>query len=459
MKTIMEMRPNEVKDNIKNGTLTICVVGLGWMGLPTACLFADAGGNVIGVDVNEYVVEQINKGKSHIQEPKIKDLVKRLVRSKKLIATSDIKEAATKSDVFVIIVPTKIDYRKNPDYSTVEKVSKGIGTSMNRGCLIIFESTAAPGVTENIVKETAERVSGFRASKDFGLAYSPIRATAGTVLENLQNYPRVVAGIDKKSLELASAVLSMIVKERMVKVRDIKTAEATKLFENVYRDVNIALANELAMFCEKAGINYMDARNAANTQPYSNLHVPSIGVGGHCIPVNPYFLIDEAEAVRAKVRLVESARRINDKMPSHTIKLIIKALRERRKTLLRAKIAVLGISYKPNVKEAKYSPVIEVVKKLLGKGSRVIIYDPYFSAHEIKEMGFRGADSLKEAIEKIDCVLIAVGHERFKNIKLKDLTRYSKSPLVIVDSSHLFSFKDEDKIKVIYREIGCGIVD
>jgi len=457
LKTIMEMRPEEVKYHIKNGKLTICVVGLGWMGLPTACLFAEAGANVIGVDVNEYIIEQINKGKSHIHEPDLKALVEKHVKERKLIAIDDIEEAGSKSDVFVIIVPTGIDYRKRPDYSSVEKVSKDVGKSMNKGSLVIFESTTAPGITESIVKKTLERVSGFKAGIDFGLAYSPIRATAGTVLVNIQNYPRVIAGINKRSLKLASAVLSTIVKERMVNVRNLQTAEATKLFENVYRDVNIALANELAMFCEKAGIDFMEVREAANTQPYSNLHVPSVGVGGHCIPVNPYFLIDEAEAVRAKVRLVEYARKVNDGMPAHTVKVIQKALREKRKTLMRTRITVLGISFKPNVKEAKYSPVIEVIKKLQRKGSRVTVYDPYFTAKEIEELGFQGADTLKEAIEKIDCILIAVAHERFKKLRLSYLSRYSKHPLVIVDSSHFFDLKEKKDQKVIYREIGNGI--
>ena len=458
MKTIMEMDPKEAADALKNGGVTVCVAGLGWMGLPTACLFADAGCRVIGVDVDEHVVEQTNKGKSHIEEPGVGPLIKKHISSGRLLATDSVGGAAAESDIFVIIVPTTVDYRKKPNYSAVEKVSKDIAAGLRRGSLVIFESTVGPGVTEDIVKGIIEKASGLQAGKDFGLAYSPIRATAGRVLEDLQNYPRVVAGLDERSLELASAILGTVVKERIIKVRDIKTAELTKLFENIYRDVNIALANELAMFCEKVRINYMEAREAANTQPYSHLHVPSVGVGGHCIPLNPYFLIDEAEAAGAKVRLITYARKVNDDMPAHMVKLTAEALRSGRKTLMRAKIAVLGISYRADVKEVKFSPVIEIIKRLLKKGARVTVYDPYFRAKEIGEMGFQGLDSLERAIEGVDCILVAVGHKRFKGLKIEELARYTKRPLIIVDGSHLFDFKNVKRKEFVYREVGYGAI-
>jgi len=458
LKTIMEMDPKEAADALKNGGVTVCVAGLGWMGLPTACLFADAGCRVIGVDVDEHVVEQTNKGKSHIEEPGVGPLIKKHISSGRLLATDSVGGAAAESDIFVIIVPTTVDYRKKPNYSAVEKVSKDIAAGLRRGSLVIFESTVGPGVTEDIVKGIIEKASGLQAGKDFGLAYSPIRATAGRVLEDLQNYPRVVAGLDERSLELASAILGTVVKERIIKVRDIKTAELTKLFENIYRDVNIALANELAMFCEKVGINYMEAREAANTQPYSHLHVPSVGVGGHCIPLNPYFLIDEAEAAGAKVRLITYARKVNDDMPAHMVKLTAEALRSGRKTLMRAKIAVLGISYRADVKEVKFSPVIEIIKRLLKKGARVTVYDPYFRAKEIGEMGFQGLDSLERAIEGVDCIVVAVGHKRFKGLKIEELARYTKRPLIIVDGSHLFDFKNVKRKEFVYREVGYGAI-
>jgi nucleotide sugar dehydrogenase len=456
LKTIMDMDPKDIRNAIKSGDVTVSVYGLGWMGLPIACLFAEAGADVIGVDVNRYVVETVNSGRSHIEEPKLQKLVKKHVRAKKLVATDDVGGAAFKSDVIIIVVPTLIDRRKAPDYSAVRKVCKGIGLKLRKGCLVIFESTAGPGTTEGLVKKRIERASGLKAASDFGLAYSPIRASSGSVLRDIQSYPRVVAGLNERSLKAASAVLSTIVRERIIEIQDIKTAEAVKLFENVYRDVNIALANELAIFCEKAGINFEDAKRMANTQPFSHIHTSSIGVGGHCIPVNPYFLIEEAEGVGVKFVLPKAARKINDKMPRHAVDLIINGLRARRKTLRRSKIAVLGVSYKANVKEARASPVHQVIRRLVKKGAKVVVYDPYFSADEIKEMGYNAAGNLWRAIDNVDCVFFAVAHSKFKDLEIDEIGRFVKKPVVIVDGCHILNFKDVKRKWVIYREIGRG---
>ena len=458
MKTIMDMDPKDIKDAIKRGDATVSVYGLGWMGLPIACLFAEAGADVIGVDVNRYVVETVNSGNTHVEEPKLQKLVNKHVKSKKLVATDDVGEAAFKSDVIVIVAPTLIDRRKMPDYSAVKKVCKGIGLKLRKGCLVIFESTVGPGITKGLVKKTIERASGLKAGSDFGLAYSPIRASTGSILRDMQSYSRVVAGLNERSLKAASAVLSTIVRGRIIEVRDIKTAEAVKLFENVYRDVNIALANELAIFCEKAGINFEEAKRIANTQPFSHIHTSSIGVGGHCIPQNPYFLIEEAEAAGVKLVLPKAARKINDEMPKHAVNLIIDGLRARRKTLRRSRVAVLGVSYKANVKEARSSPVHQIVRRLVKKGAKVVVYDPYFNVDEIKEMGYNAAGSLWGAVENVDCVFFAVAHDEFKGLDIDDIGRFVKRPVVIVDGCHILDFKDVKRKWVIYREIGCGRV-
>ena len=283
MSAVMSLKPDEIIEKMRKGDLTVCVIGLGWMGMPTACLFAEAGAKVIGVDANQGVVEAANRGKSPIAESGLDVLVKKYVSRGQLQATDNIADAVSKSDVIIIILPTLIDRLNRSDYSAVEKACKEIGRNLRKGSLVIFESTVGPGVTEGIVKDGLEKASGFKAENDFGLAYSPIRATAGRVLKDIVNYPRIVGAVGKGSLEAASAVLSTIIKGQIIKVRNVKTAEATKLFENVYRDVNIALANELAVFCEAAGIDYDECVKAANTQPYAHLHTPGIGVGGHCL--------------------------------------------------------------------------------------------------------------------------------------------------------------------------------
>ncbi len=456
MKNIMNLDPESIKNAIKYGELTIGVYGLGWMGLPTACLFAEAGANVIGVDVNKYVIETINSGKSHVEEPGLQRLVRKHVEAGKLIATDDAGKAALESDVIVIIVPTLIDRRKAPDYSAVRKVCKDIGLKLRKGRLIIFESTVGPGITEDLVEKTIEVASGLKAGRDFGLAYSPIRASSGNVLRDIQSYPRVVAGLDERSFKVASAVLSTIIKGRIIEVHDIKTAEAIKLFENVYRDVNIALANELAIFCERAGINFEEAKRAANTQPFSHIHTSGIGVGGHCIPINPYFLIKEAERVGVKLALPKVARKINDRMPMHTVDLIIDGLRMCRRTLRRSRIAVFGLSYKANVKEARGSPVHQIIKRLVKKGAKVSVYDPYFTVDEIREMGYNAASGPWQAIENVNCILFAVAHDKFKDLKIDEIEKFVKKPVVIVDGCHILDFREVNRKWIIYREIGRG---
>ena len=454
--SFMGLKPSKIAEEIRKGKLTVCIVGLGWMGLPTACLFAEAGANVIGVDINPRAVEILNKGESHLSEPSLKQLVKKHIGSGRLVATTNLQEAASKGDVIIIVVPTMIDRQKKPDYSAVEDASREIGKGLRAGSMVIFESTCGPRVTETIVKETLEKHSGLKAAKDFGLAYSPIRATSGRILKDLQEYPRVVGAIDEYSMEAACAVLSTVVKGGMIKTRDMRTAEATKLFESVYRDLNIALANDFAIFCEEAGIDYVKAMEAANTQPYSHLHFPGVGVGGHCLPVYPYLLTEEAKALGVKMALVKQARRINENMPKHALRLTAQGLRACGKALARAKVTVLGIAYRANAKETRYSPAVELISLLKRRGSRVTVYDPNFSSAEMAKMGYSSEPNLRRAIEKADCLIITVAHDEFKQLNIRQLsTRMAKSSLV-VDCAQVLDPSSVEKTGLTYRGVGRG---
>jgi UDP-N-acetyl-D-mannosaminuronic acid dehydrogenase len=453
---VLEMSSEEIRGAIRASKLTIAVYGLGWMGLPTACLFAEAGARVIGVDVNPRVIRLIKEGKSPIEGRALESLLRKHVSNKRFTIASDSRQAASQSDVMIIIVPTSVDEGEKPVYASIERVCKDIGLNMKRRCLIIVESTVGPGVTENVAKRILEAHSGFEAGSDFALAYSPIRAMAGNALKDIQSYPRIIGGIDGRSLRVASAVLSSIVRGGIVKVRDIKTAEAVKLFENVYRDVNIALSSELAILCEKIGIDFKEAREAANTQPHSHIHTPRVGVGGHCIPVNPYFLIAEAKAVDTNLRLVKSARRINDRMPTHIVRLVSLGLRRCKKTLKRSTIAVLGSSYRADVKDARHSPSHEIIERLLRKGAKVRVYDPYFTASEIKDMGYLAFGSLGRTIEGVDCILLAVGHDEFKKLKIEDVARVVKRPACIVDGWRIFNPEEVERNRLAYYGVGFG---
>ena len=455
MSTIMTIKKRDIDTPEKRGKYTLSVIGCGRMGLPTACLFAEAGFRVIGVDLNQRIVNLVKRGKAPFIEPGLDTLIKRHVKDGSLTATNNLKEAASASDVITFIVPTPVDQKKKPDYYHVEKACKEVGMGLRSGCLVIFESTLGPGITEALVKETLENTSGLKAGRDFGLAYSPIRATSGRVLHDIATYARVVGAVNEQSLRCASLILGTIVKGGIVKVRDIKTAEAVKLFENVYRDINIALANELANLCEKARIDFIEVQKAANTQPHCHLLFPGI-VSGH-IPTDPYLLLEEAENINAKLRMVMLARKINDEVLGHALHLTKDAIRSCGKTMRRAKVAVLGVSYRPNVKESRGSLVKDLVKILGKKVASVHVHDPFFSYRELMELDYPAQRTLAKAIEGVDCLLIAVGHDRFKRLNLGRIKFLVRKPAAIVDFGHVIDPVKAEKAGFVYRGLGRGV--
>ncbi len=455
LSNVMDMSLKEVETAITSTCLTIGVFGLGWMGLPMACLFAEAGARVVGVDVDSRIVELVEKGQSPIDEPGLQPILARHI-GKCFTVTTDTRKAAAQSDVILIVVPTGISNMRRPNYSAVEKVCKDIGLAMRRGCIIIVESTLGPGVNDTLVEKFLESNSGFKAGVDFGLAYSPIRAMAGRVLKDLQIYPKIVGGIDKRSLDVAVMVLSTISKGGIIKVRDLKTAETAKLFENIYRDVNIALSSELALFCEKAGVDFLEVREAANTQPYCHLHIPRVGVGGHCVPFNPYFLTAEADSLGVELRLVKYARKINDNTPFNIVGLVVKGLKDCKRSLKRSKVAVLGLSYRNDVKEVNNSPSFKIIEILTQRGAKVNVYDPFFSATEIEQMGFHATESFERAIGGVDCILIATGHEQFRHVKLTDISRLARRPACIVDGWRIFNAEEARANNLVYYGVGLG---
>ncbi len=455
--SLIKLSPVTVAKEIKKGNVVVTIVGLGWMGLPLACLFADAGARVIGLDINNKVVDAVNRGECLNQEPGLSKILKINVSKGNLKATRSFNKALLKSQVIIITVPTQVNKYGKSDYSILERSCREIGRRLQKNSIVILESTVAPMVTERVVKPTLEKYSGLKAGKDFGLAYSPIRAMGGRVLKDVKSYARIIGALDKKSLELASAIQSVIIEEEIVKVKDLKTAEASKIFEVIYRDANIALVNELAKYCEKAGIDFMEARHAANTQPYSNLHIPSIGVGGHCLPMYPYLLLTEAKALDVPLKIVKEGRKINESMPRYSLKLIANGLRACGKSLKGSKVTILGISYRSNIKETRFSPAIELIKLLERKGCRIKVYDPKFSHSEIVKMGYKTEPTLIRAIENADCIVTSVDHKEFKNLGPKKIAPHVSRPCVIVDCAHIFNPKGVENAGLIYRGIGRGI--
>lgn len=453
----LSLEPGEIAVRIRDGALTVGVVGLGWMGLPTACLYADAGARVIGADMNPKVVERIMKGDSPVEEPGLSVMLKKAIRSGKLTATTSTEETAANSDVLFIIVPTMLDRQKRADYSAVEDACVSIGKGLRNGSLVIFQSTCGPGITERVVKTAIEKYSGLVAGQSFGLAYSPIRAMGGRAIQDIQAYSKIVGAVDKKSLEAACAAISVVVKGELIRVRDIKTAELSKLFETIYRDVNIALANEFGLLSEELGVDYFETMKAANSQPYSHLHSTGVGVGGHCLPVYPYLLATETYALDTRLRLVLDGRKINDLMPRHVAKLTSDGMRVCGRSLKRAKIVVLGISYRPNVKETRYSPSLELIAILKKRGARVTAFDPLFNASDMESLGLASEPTLRKAVEKADCVILAVGHDEFKSMDTVEIAAHMSKKGLILDCTGILDPTSVEKTGLVYRGIGRGL--
>ncbi|MEM2902802.1 MAG: nucleotide sugar dehydrogenase [Candidatus Bathyarchaeia archaeon] len=447
----------DLTKRIETRDLTVVIAGLGWMGLSLATLYAEAGCRVIGVDIDPSVVESVNNGTPLIAEPGLDVKLRSVVRSGMLTASTNLYESVLKGDAVFIAVPTLIDEGKKADYKALRAASLEVGKALKPEVCVLVQSTCAPGVTEKLVKKTLEKQSNLTAGLDFYLAYSPIRAMIGRALKDIQTYPKVVGGVDERSLEIASLITSIVSKGGVVKVKDVKTAEAAKIFETIYRDVNIALANEFAILCEAMDIDYVEAMKAANTQPYSHLHMPGIGVGGHCLPLYPYLLLTEALEAGVKLKLVKHARRINEKMPIHTLNLVIDALRACGKPLARRRVAVLGIAYRANVKEARYSPAVELIKLINKRGGRTTVYDPMYTPQELRQMGLEAKPNLKLALEGADCAVITIAHEEFKNINPSDFALHMRMPAAVVDGAFVLDAATLEKAGLVYRGVGRGV--
>jgi nucleotide sugar dehydrogenase len=450
----MKLEANDLDLMEKRAKYTVSVVGCGRIGLPLACIFAETGFRVIGLDTDPQVISVLKKGKAPFVETGLNALLKKHVRSGHFTATSETKKAMSESDIIVFTVPTVINEKKKPDYSYVEKACKEVGLGMRPGSLVIFSSTVGSGVTETLVKETLENSSGLKAGTDFGLVNSPTRAAPGQILRDLTSYPRVIGAVNEQSFKVASIVLGTIVKGGTVKVRDLRTAETVKLFENVYRDVSLALSNDFALFCEKMKVDYLEAQGAANTQPYSHLLRPGI-VAGH-IPKDPYLLLEEAENVGAKLCLVSMARKVNDEMLDHTVQMVREALSKRQKQFRRAKVALLGVSYRANIKEFRGSAINQFIKMFSAKGAIVRVFDPLYSFKELKEMGYPAERTLAKTVEGTDCIVIVVGHNRFKRLNLKKLKLLMTRTAAIVDLGHVIEPRKAEKEGFVYRGLGRG---
>lgn len=455
---ILNLTENEIIQAVKDGKITLSVFGSGKLGLPVALAFADAGANVIAVDLNQKLVDMINKGENpHIFEPGVTELLKEAVARKKIRASSDLVSAAKDSDVMIILIPTCTDEKNELDMGPLEKAIMAIGEGLKKGDVVILESTVPPGMTEKYVREELETISGLDARSDFGLSFSPERVSSGSVLADLRkNYPKIVSGLDEETKLAVAALYRTIVEKGIITVSNLRTAEAVKVFKGIFRDVNIALANEFAKVAEKLNIDIIEVINAANSEPYCHIHLPGAGVGGHCIPVYPYFILNMEEFKVDKIpKLTQLAREINEAMPFYTINLALKTLDAINKDSKIAKIAILGLTYRGGVKETRNVPAFKIIENLKSREIDFKVFDPILTGYEIREIfDVEPEESLEAACSGRDLLIFLTDHEQFKQINLKELAKSMNQPGIILDGRQIFEPEKVIKAGLHYKGIG-----
>jgi len=402
----------------------VCVVGLGYVGMPLAEAFAKHV-RVIGFDINEKKVKTLKE-----QYPSLE-----LTADPKFI-----KQA----DVVIIAVPTPVTKSKEPDLSPVISASRLVGQNLKKGAIVVLESTVYPGVTEEIMGPILEKESGLKIGHDFSVGYSPERVNPGDSAHSIDKIVKIVSGMNKETTDVLSALYSKITQVFIAK--NIKTAEAAKVIENVQRDLNIALMNELSMIFHKIGLDTKEVLDAASTKWNFIRFSPGL-VGGHCIPVDPYYLVYKARELGYHSQVILAGRSINDYMPKHVALLAIKALNQAGKVMKDSKVLIMGLTYKENVPDTRESPVSQMVKELKEFGMELFGYDPLLTSREIERFGVKPVEGLSV---KTDCVIIAVAHEQFKAITLDVLKTASKENPVLIDVRRMFDEQEAKKKGFLY---------
>ncbi len=452
---ILRIKPDEINDVSKRGKYTVSIINCGQNGVLHAYLFADAGFNVRCVDANQTVIDHITKGRTLFLDQEAKLRMKNYVKTARLTATSDVKDAVSRSDIIVIAVPVKVDEKKKINNSEMVNVCKRVGSCLQHGCLVVVVSIVGFGVTEGLIRETLENTSGLKVGVDFGLAYSPIAEPEGQTLDLATGNPRIVAALDKNSLETASAVLGIITKKGVKRAQNTKTAELATLFKGIQHDVNSAVANEFALFCEKAGADCLEIFKLMEADACSAVSLPTLTYGN--LQKEPYILLEDAENFDVKMRMPAVARETNEEMIKHVVDMSREALRACGKTLRRARVSLLGISRAQNTEDFSRTLAKELTERLESKGAKVNVYDPYVSADELGELQSNFKRSLTEAAENADCIIVLANHDQFRHLNLRKLKVVMKMPAAIVDVEGVIEPDKVEKEEFIYRGLGRGV--
>lgn len=428
-------------NKINNREAVIGVVGLGYVGLPLAVEKAKAGYRVIGFDVQQARVDQVNAAQNYIGDVVDKDLDE-MVKSGQLTATTDYQRIS-EVDAVAICVPTPLDNYMQPDTSYVESSANQIAKYAHKEMLVVLESTTYPGTTEEIVKPVLEG-RGFVVGEDVFVAYSPERVDPGNKFFNTKNTPKVVGGVTQNCTKVAAALYRSVLEGEVHEVSSPAIAEMEKIFENTFRNINIALANEMAILCDKMGIDVWEVIDAAKTKPYGFMaFYPGPGLGGHCIPIDPFYLTWKAREYNYHTRLIELSGEINNSMPEFVVTRLMEVLNKYGKSLNGSKVAVLGVAYKKDIDDVRESPSLPIIQMLLSRGAEVVPVDPHVKSFKLTGKVMETEQLSEKLIDEADAVLILTDHSSF------DYNLLSEKSKVIFDTRN--AMKNSNKGSNYYR--------
>ncbi|RDJ32725.1 MAG: nucleotide sugar dehydrogenase [Crenarchaeota archaeon] len=453
---ILNLEINEIIKKINEDKITVCVIGIGRIGLPTALSFAKSGLMTVGVDINSELIDKINSGIYPLKdEPEYDVIFENVTKNKKFQATNDIERAVPASDVILLSLPTPMDETNVPDYSALRIVGKQLNKLLADGTLVIVESTIEPGFIENeLIKIIEGDDNRLKVGVNFSIGVCPETANPGEIAIDFSKLPRLVGAINEKTQRIIIELYKHVFPVDLIPMPNCKTANAVKLTTNVFRDINIAFINELALLFEKLGIDTMTVLEAAKTKYNFQVHYPGAGVGGPCLPVNSYQLLNSSTAAGLnELSIVKAGRKINEKMPFHVVDLITQAFSDANIGLKESSILILGVSYKPNVKDLQLSPAKIVIDELKKKGAKIKIYDPYFSNSTVYDIMVE--NNFAEILSDIDCLVLLTAHNEFLNIDPGFLKSRMKNPLLI-DSRGVFEPKEVEKVGLIFKGVGRG---
>lgn len=411
---------SKVKSKLRSGDLKIAMYGLGHVGSPLAAAWLRAGAYVIGFDKSPAVLANARQGRTHVPEPGVNEAFSRGIKTKHFLVYDNPVKAAHESFLKMICVPVLLtDGSFSADLSAIKQVASTIARGMKKGDIVSLNPSVPPGTSEDVILPILEKESGLTVEKDFFMLYNPERIYEGRAIEDIEErYPAVISGAGPRSLELGKALYSFIFKKGVIQLSSMRTAETEKLLEGIYRDVNIALANELAKFCERIGVDFWEAREAANSQPFSHIHRPGAGVGGACIPVYPHFVLHTADAMKIDCNITRLSRNVNDTMPAYCAQQAVSLLNAHSSD---ATIAVLGLAFRGGVSDTRLSPTYDVISELRKlRVGRIRVHDPLVKADaRLEKEGIPVTQNLKQAIDGADLIMLVADHPEYRELSSK----------------------------------------